>query len=362
MNIGFFYVPYHPLTSGMSVHGHQLVAGLRARGHRILSCLGPGNPGCIDFPRTKAGALRLALQSDVLYIRVSKQSVLERATLLKLLRPFSLPVVWEVNAPVEELAASRPDTPQREHLLHRETRRRKRFARLVAAGIGVSEVLRRYIHDDLGIRNAVCIPNGSDPAHFDPAACRATALEHLRGTYKVFWTGNSRTPWQGIDQVIQAAALMQDSDPDVLFVIMTGEGLWTFPVTKNMLVLRQVPYPDFPHYLAAADVCLCLYQPYDWTRYGFYNSSLKLFDYMAAGKPVIASRMGQLASVIQTDRNGILVEHDPQEIVRHIRALKNDPRKAATLGQAARQDIIDHYSWKHTVDATEQLLLEVCRV
>lgn len=343
----------------MSVHGYQLVHGLQQRGHQILSCLGEHNPGTINFSRTKMGACRLALQADVLYIRVSNFSFLERSTLLKLLRPFSLPVVWEVNAPVEELSASMPPGPDRDAILRHENRRRKMFARLADAGIGVSEVLRQYIQDFLGIRKAYCIPNGSDPKLFAPESARETALTHLRDKFKVCWMGNARTPWQGIEIVLEAARRMQALDPEVLFVILTGDSIWNFPLLPNLLVLRQVPYLDFPHYLAAADVCLCLYEKYDWIEYGFYGSSLKLFDYMAAAKPVIASNLGQIATVIKDGVNGLLVEDDVDRIISLIRDLKANPEKCSALGARAREDVINHYTWDHVVAKTEAVLKEV---
>ena len=98
------------------------------------------------------------------------------------------------------------------------------------------------------------------------------------------------------------------------FILVTGESLVPLPVLSNVLLLRQMSYRDLPHYLAAADACLCLYKPYDWLSYGFYGSSLKLFDYMAAGKPVIASDMGQLSKVIRHGVNGLLVPNDIEEI------------------------------------------------
>ena len=89
MKIGFFYVPYYPLTMGRSVHGYNLVRALKKRGHTLLSCLGDEDPECIHYERSKAGAIRLARSADVLYIRIAGRPVhsyLERATLLKLLR------------------------------------------------------------------------------------------------------------------------------------------------------------------------------------------------------------------------------------------------------------------------------------
>ena len=173
MNIGFFYVPYYPLTMGRSVHGFNLVRGLKKRGHQILSCLGDGNPECINYDRTKWGALKVAQASDVLYIRIAGRPVhsyLEKSTLLKLLRPFSLPVVWEVNAPVEELQGTYPPGPERDFLIQRENRKRKILARLVDAGIGVSDVLKEYITTALGIKNAYAIPMPRIPSSLTPVS------------------------------------------------------------------------------------------------------------------------------------------------------------------------------------------------
>ena len=363
MKIGFFYVPYYPLTMGRSVHGYNLVKALKTRGHTILSCLGDGDPECVQYDRSKWGALKLARASDVLYIRIAGRPVhsyLEQATLLKLLRPFSLPVVWEVNAPVEELQGSYPPGSERDAMIKRENSRRRALAHLVDAGIGVSDVLKRYISDDLSIKKSYSIPNGSDPALFDPARAAETVLDRFPDTFKVFWMGNAGTPWQGIQLMLEVAEKMERRDRHVLFILVTGESLVTLPVRGNVLLLRQMNYSDLPHYLAAADACLCLYKPYDWISYGFYGSSLKLFDYMAAGKPVIASDMGQLAQVIRHGDNGMLVPDDSEAITETLCMLKADRERGVHMGMRARQDVISYYNWDRVAQETEAAVAAAC--
>ena len=363
MKIGFFYVPYYPLGISASIHGFYLVKALKKRGHTILSCLGEGNPECIQFERTKWGALKLANASDVLYIRIAGNpgyGFLEKATLLKLLRPFSLPVVWEVNAPVEEVKASISPGKKCEELIQRENRKRKLLAPLADAGIGVSEVLKNYVREFLGIKKAYCIPNASDPCLFEPHRVRETALVHLKATFKIFWIGNARTPWQGIELMLDIAEKMQHIDKSIIFVLITGDSLWRFPVLSNLLIFRHVHYSDLPHYLASADLCLCLYKSYKWCEYGFYNSPLKLFDYMAAGKPIIASAMGQMATVIRQGVNGILVDNDVSSIIATIRELKEDRARREYLGGNARNDVVNFYNWDRVAQQTEEVLREVC--
>lgn len=364
MDIGFFYVPYYPLTASRSVHGYHLVRALKKRGHRILSCLGEGDPDCVSFERTKRGALALARQADVLYIRVAgspAMSYLEKATLLKLVRPLSLPVVWEVNAPIEEMLGSMAPGAERERLIKKENIKRRLLARFVDGAVGVSRVMQDYIKNELGIRRACCIPNAADPDAFAPGRVRETALGHVQNMFKVFWAGNAATPWQGIDLMLRVAGELRRTDPDILFVLMTGESLWQFPVERNLLVLRGVPHGDLPHYVAAADLCLCLYEKYDWLPWGFYGSSLKLFDYMAAGKPVLASDMGQLSEIVRHDINGVLVQDSAASIAGVIRALKHDPARRKRLGDNARADVIRSYTWDHVAQKTEALLADVCR-
>ena len=364
LKIGFFYVPYYPLSTGRSVHGFKLVEGLKKRGHQILSCLGDGNPDCINFERTKWGAIKLARESDVLYIRIAGRPVhsfLEKSTLLKLVRPFSLPVVWEVNAPVEELKGSFQAGAERDALIRSENRKRKLLAKLVDAGIGVSEVLKDYIRDSLDIKKAYCIPNASDSRLFEPQNLKESALIHLKNKFKVFWMGSANTPWQGVGFIIELAKKIHYIDDTIVFVIITGESLWEFPVLKNLLVLREVSYGDLPHYLTAADVCLCLYKEYDWLEYGFYGSSLKLFDYIAAGKPIIASDMGQISTIIKNDNNGLLVGNDVQTIIDTILKLKANQEKRKILGNNARNDVINFYNWDRVAQQTEAVLMDVCK-
>jgi len=364
LKIGFFYVPYYPLSTGRSVHGFKLVQALKKRGHQVLSCLGDGNPDCIQYERTKWGAIKLARDADVLYIRVAGMplySFLEKSTLLKLVRPYSLPVVWEVNAPVEELKASFPEGAERDALIRSENRKRRLLARLVDAGIGVSEVLRKYVRDFLGIKKAFSIPNGSDPSLFASENLQETALIHLKDKFKVCWAGNAENPWQGIDIILETAKRMQHIDPRIIFIVITGNSCWKFPVLKNLLVLRQIPYVDLPHYLAAADVCLCLYNGYDWSEWGFYNSPLKLFDYLAAGKPVIASNRGQIPTVIKSGVNGIVVDGTVEMIIDSIMELKANREKRAFLGNNARNDVINFYNWDRVAEQTEDILKDVCK-
>ncbi|MCP4623024.1 MAG: glycosyltransferase family 4 protein, partial [bacterium] len=215
--------------------------------------------------------------------------------------------------------------------------------------------------NELGIAKAFCVPNGSDPGLFAPDNRAATALSDLDGKFKVLWMGNSESSWQGVEVIIETARQMEHSDPDVVFVLFTGVSSRRFPVLRNLFVMRQIPYHDCPYFLVAADACLCLYHSCDWMRPGFYFSPLKLFDYMAAGKPVIASAAGQISDVIQDGKNGLLVhDNNIDTIIARLRELKADAALRQRLGSAARKAVIDFYNWERVAEQTETVLLDVC--
>jgi glycosyltransferase involved in cell wall biosynthesis len=141
----------------------------------------------------------------------------------------------------------------------------------------------------------------------------------------------------------------------MLFIIITGESDRHFPVLKNLLVLQQVPFTDIPHYLAAADVCLC---PYCKKTEQFYNSPLKCFDYMAAGKPIITTALGQLENIIQHGTNGIFIDNTVAALASGLSMLKADPGLREKLGAKARQSALDYYNWDRVALETEEVLLE----
>jgi glycosyltransferase involved in cell wall biosynthesis len=83
----------------------------------------------------------------------------------------------------------------------------------------------------------------------------------------------------------------------------------------------------------------------------FYFSPLKVYEYMAAGLPVVASRMGQLASLIQHGVNGLLFTPDePAELAGALERIHCNPELRAGLGRAARDTVGKDHSWQSVVE------------
>ncbi|MDP8921706.1 MAG: glycosyltransferase family 4 protein [Chloroflexota bacterium] len=170
-------------------------------------------------------------------------------------------------------------------------------------------------------------------------------------------------PWKGAGLVVDVAGLVPeahfvvvggtpagpDGDPDVAALTRrideAGAG--------DRVELRgYVPYGQVPAQLREASVALLPLPDEPVARY--FTSPLKLFDYMAAGVPIVASDLPSIREVLRHGENGLLATPgDLHAFAGAVRCLLNDPAYARRLGDQAREDV-RRYSW----DARASRLLE----
>lgn len=156
------------------------------------------------------------------------------------------------------------------------------------------------------------IPNGADPADFEPTTTR----DELRARYgfdglTIVYAG-AHGPANGLDFVLDAAAELQDELPDVHFVLV-GDGLSKPALVRraradgltNVRFLDPVPKNEIPDLLAATDVGLHVLADLPLFLYGV--SPNKLFDYMAAGRPVLSNTAGEVGDLVKNNDAGVVV-------------------------------------------------------
>lgn len=84
-----------------------------------------------------------------------------------------------------------------------------------------------------------------------------------------------------------------------------------------------------------------------------YFSPLKVYEYAAAGLPVVASAVGQLPAVVRPGRTGLLVPpSDPAALAAAVDDLLGDPARADRMGDAARALMVRAHSWDAVLDRT----------
>ena len=82
---------------------------------------------------------------------------------------------------------------------------------------------------------------------------------------------------------------------------------------------------------------------------------MKLFEYMACMRPVVASDHGQMHEIIRNGKNGILCANDPHEILNKLLFLKDHPAQAAGIGYQGWAQVQSQFNWQRNVRETLNL-------
>jgi L-malate glycosyltransferase len=165
---------------------------------------------------------------------------------------------------------------------------------------------------------------------------------------------NLRHDVKNVPMLLRAAKSVAASVADAHFVI-AGEGELEGQLkqmAEQLGVSDRVTFigscSDMPSLLAASSVCVLTSN-----AEGFSNSIL---EYMAAGKPVVATRVGGAAEVIEEGINGFLVEPDDDtELAKHLIALLEDNERMAAMGAAARLSVVERFSCLKQLERTVEL-------
>ena len=275
---------------------------------------------------------------DVIYERYSLWSVAAQ----QFARDRGIPGLLEVNAPlVEEQAAHRG-------LLDREAAEDCAQTVFHAASVllPVSAEIKSWLRENTRPGTAIeVIENGVDPSRF--ASPRVTPPSD--GTFTIGFVGTLK-PWHGLPVLVEAFARIHFLIPEARLLIV-GDGperssleahLAHHGLDANTRFTGAVPPEAIPGLLEAMDVAVAPYP----RREQFYFSPLKVYEYMAAGIPTAASRLGQIAQLIQHDRNGLLCEPgDSAALAHQLLRLHRDPALRRRLGDAGRATILRSHTW-----------------
>jgi L-malate glycosyltransferase len=203
------------------------------------------------------------------------------------------------------------------------------------------------------------IHNGVDVAKFKSARNDRIRLFPDAGDGKlVVLVGNMHTDVKGHPWVIASAATVREQFPDTRYVLVgDGEQRSSFErqardlgVMHNFLFLGR--RSDIPEILASCDIAVLPSR-----AEGLPNAVL---EYMAAGLPVIASRVGGNAELVQDGVTGILVPaEDSAALSAALLRLLSEPSLARRLGQAGREFTAQNFSFERLVRDVDALYTEL---
>jgi glycosyltransferase involved in cell wall biosynthesis len=207
------------------------------------------------------------------------------------------------------------------------------------------------------------VPNGSDVDFFLAPAPRGVLRSRFGFSGIVAVYAGAHGPANGLDLLLDAARAVSDDLPD-LNVVLVGDGVAKQKLTArarrdgltNVRFLDPVSKQEMPALLGAADMGVHVLADVPLFRYGV--SPNKLFDYMAAGLPVITNTPGEVAGIVEEARAGVAVA--PDDLAAGLRAVAGaDRAQREAWGAAGRSYLSEHRSRDRLAERLEQVLDEV---
>ncbi|MFB0834100.1 glycosyltransferase [Arthrobacter halodurans] len=360
-------------TKGASVHVQEIVRALRARGAEVrLYCTRAGDrvpADLADLPVTElpippgpaavreeaqAGASRAMVRriaadgADLVYERYSLFSTV----LASLARDHAIPGILEVNAPLID--------EQRTHReLHREDEARRALwdqvgaaARTVCVSAPVADWVRGRVGPEAGSR-VVVVANGVNTDRIRPRPAAGTGGNPEvppEVSPAVVFVGTLK-PWHGVEVLVDAVARSRGHwrlrivGDGPLAGSLRDRAAAHGPRVRDRIEFAGAVDPErVGALLGEATIAVAPYPAA--SDADAYFSPLKIYEYLAAGLPVVASRVGQVPGIVRDGRTGVLVEpSDAADLAAALDALADDPVRRARLGAAARAEALAEHGW-----------------
>ncbi|MDO5075841.1 glycosyltransferase family 4 protein [Corynebacterium sp.] len=359
MNIAYVCVdPGIPVfgTKGACVHMQEVIRELLRRGHNVTVFAvrkGTFIPDDLrelevrEFPieakETAERELAQQQRSEEIsaeIIRGNFDLIYERYSLFStVIATSQIPGILEVNAPlIEEQRTHRAlhDIASASDALQLQVS----HARVTVC---VSENVRTWVsHRTVGGR-VVTVPNGVNPERIVPQP------EDTDGAPVVTFVGTLK-PWHGVSDLLIAASYA--NHPWRIRILGDGPERPALEHLAEKLGLSvdfrgAIAPAEMPKHLAGTAIAVAPY-PAAQTDSDQYFSPLKLFEYMAAGLPIVASQVGQIPSILGTAGELVPPSH-PEALALAIDGLVADPGRRKILGDQARALAVREHSWQQVV-------------
>lgn len=176
-------------------------------------------------------------------------------------------------------------------------------------------------------------------------------------SYVILYTGNFAN-YQGVDQLVKAIPRVLEEIPNAIFVFVGGKNGESLPGLDScrssepaIRVVTRQPQEHMARFLRIANVVVS-------PRLPIGNLPLKVIDYMASGKPIVATDSKSHRSVLRDD-SALLVDHKPAAFAAAIVRLYQDPALAERLAVNAHQFALKELGWDVFVEEIEKLYTDI---
>jgi glycosyltransferase involved in cell wall biosynthesis len=220
--------------------------------------------------------------------------------------------------------------------------------RAVAISAVSGEAARMAIEAGAAAGRVLVLPNAVDVRHLDAAVDGVRQNGNGAGAARLGWAG-SFGPWHGSEMAVRALAQLP---PDVELV-MVGDGderAACESLSRRLGVADRIEWTGaLPHDAALRTLAQCdvLVSPHTPLRdRPFFGSPTKIFEYMALGRPIVASDLGQIGEILRDGVTARLVEPaDVDDLVKAIVEVLRSPDRGRSLAESARRDAAANHTW-----------------
>lgn len=353
-----------PGTKGGSVHVAAVAEGLAALGHDVTTLVSSGDG---SFPQGRVRWIAMAPPLGARQLRWLRRSAVQRVAResradavieryynfggegIATAKSTGAKAVLEVNAPVIDFAGSPKALLDRALIVQPMRRWRERICARADLIVSPSAAI---LPADTPRHKILELEWGADTERFTPQQGNPAPYRRPAPIVAVF-AGAFRS-WHGAIHLIEALRELRQRGRTDIGAVFVGDGPELASTRRaaadleGVVFTGAVPHSQMPAYLAAADVGVA---PFDVSAHralslGFYWSPLKIFEYMAAGLPVVAPSVDRIPSLVGHDREGLLYDqHAPGGLAAALERL-SDAALRRRLGDAGRARAVREYSWK----------------
>jgi glycosyltransferase involved in cell wall biosynthesis len=221
-----------------------------------------------------------------------------------------------------------------------------------AAFAQTNQVKNYYMEIGLPEDLFTVIPNGVDAERFHPDVDSTEVKDKfdLDDSLVIGFVG-SFIYWHGVENLTTIMDNCVKNHSNVKF-LMVGDGGPMKPylekyikennLSDKVILAGLVSHDEIPKYINAMDIVLAPYPKLDF----FYYSPVKVFEYMACGKALITTDIGQISEIIQNGETGVLTTpNDINDVIENINHLIRDDKLRRKIGNKARMEIEKKHTW-----------------
>lgn len=214
---------------------------------------------------------------------------------------------------------------------------------IASLGLGPSSSLRT------SPKRVTVIPNGVSPSDF-----AFTPLPVRDGRVPILLYVGTLADWQGLDIIVKALPKILESQPVKLHIVGRGRSRQRKALAKqirklgleeHVVVQPAVPHHEIPSLIAGADICVA---PLALNDRNVTQGAcpIKILEYMAAGRPLLASNMPIVRELVREDVDGLLFSpNDPEDLARQAVQLLKDMELSQRLAESAAAHVREKFTW-----------------